>query len=210
MPARPSRPPEPTGPCQYSGRHARNKCAAVRLVVNGRLIAVFDAASVVQNRHPRAWREDPRLCPTTSDGRFHGKTKKQGVDARAKRTAVRWDFARPCAWLGLFCLSKACPAFETAKGPQAMHHKNTVIHGLLKAIPRWRFERLVNERRGVYRDRTLSFWNQFGALIYAQLAGVQSLRELVGSLDSQTNLLYHLGMEPVARSTLSDANRDRP
>jgi len=91
-----------------------------------------------------------------------------------------------------------------------MHHKNTVIHGLLKAIPRWRFERLVNERRGVYRDRTLSFWNQFGALIYAQLAGVQSLRELVGSLDSQTNLLYHLGMEPVARSTLSDANRDRP
>src|SRR6185437_4459303 len=96
MPARPSRPPEPTGPCQYSGRHARNKCAAVRLVVNGRLIAVFNAASVVQNRHPPAWREDPRLCPATSDGRFHGKTKKQGVDARAKREHDdrEWSFQR--------------------------------------------------------------------------------------------------------------------
>jgi hypothetical protein len=45
------------------------------MVVKGRLIAVFNAASAAQNRHPRACREDPRLCPATSDGRFHGKTK---------------------------------------------------------------------------------------------------------------------------------------
>src|SRR4051812_16871116 len=91
-----------------------------------------------------------------------------------------------------------------------MHHKNTVLHGLLKVIPRWRFDRLVKERRGDYRDRSLSFWNQFGALIYAQVAGIQSLRDLVTSLGTQSGVLYHLGMQPVARSTLSDANRDRP
>lgn len=91
-----------------------------------------------------------------------------------------------------------------------MHHKNTVLHGLLKVIPRWRFDRLVHERRGDYRDRSLTFWNQFAALIYAQVAGIQSLRDLVASLGTQSSVLYHLGMQPVARSTLSDANRDRP
>src|SRR4051812_12312361 len=91
-----------------------------------------------------------------------------------------------------------------------MHHQNTVIHGLLKAIPRWRFDRVVNEKRGEYRDRSLSFWSQFGALIYAQLSGAQSLRDLVTGLASHSGLLYHLGMDKVARSTLSDANRDRP
>jgi hypothetical protein len=91
-----------------------------------------------------------------------------------------------------------------------MRHQNTVIHGLLKVIPRWRFDRIVNEKRGDYRDRSLSFWSQFGALIFAQLSGAQSLRDAVTSLASHSGLLYHLGLDPVARSTLSDANRDRP
>jgi hypothetical protein len=100
--------------------------------------------------------------------------------------------------------------FETATGTQAMHHQNTVCHALLKAIPRWRFDRLVEAHRGDYRDRRLSFWGQFVALVYAQLSGAQSLRELVTGLGSHSNLFYHLGLQDVRRSTLSDANRDRP
>lgn len=91
-----------------------------------------------------------------------------------------------------------------------MQHQNTVCHSLLKAVPRWRFERAVEAHRGAYRDRRLSFWTQFGAMVYAQLSGVQSLRELIGGLGSHGNLFYHLGLQEVRRSTLSDANRDRP
>jgi len=91
-----------------------------------------------------------------------------------------------------------------------MHHQNTVYHGLLKAIPRWRFDRLVEAHRGGYRDRRLSFWAQFVAMVYAQLSGAQSLRDLVTGLGSHGNLFYHLGLQDVRRSTLSDANRDRP
>jgi len=47
-------------------------------------------------------------------------------------------------------------------------------------------------------------------MVYAQLAGSHSLRDLEGSLSSHGNLLYHLGVERVRRATLSDANRDRP
>ena len=91
-----------------------------------------------------------------------------------------------------------------------MQHQNTVYHALLKAVPRWRFERLVAAHRGGYRDRRLSFWSQFVAMVYAQLSGAQSLRDLVADLGTRGNLFYHLGLQEVRRSTLSDANRDRP
>lgn len=91
-----------------------------------------------------------------------------------------------------------------------MQHQNTICHALLKAIPRYRFDRLVEEHRGAYRDRNLSFWSQFVALVHAQLSGAQTLRHLIAALESHGNLLYHLGMGDVRRSTLSDANRERP
>ncbi len=48
------------------------------------------------------------------------------------------------------------------------------------------------------------------ALIYAQLSGAQSLREVEAALESHSAKLYHLGGEQVARATLSDANAQRP
>jgi hypothetical protein len=47
-------------------------------------------------------------------------------------------------------------------------------------------------------------------MVYAQLSGAQSLRDLVADLGTRGNLFYHLGLQDVRRSTLSDANRDRP
>ena len=48
------------------------------------------------------------------------------------------------------------------------------------------------------------------ALLYAQLSGAQSLREIEAGLSSHRARLYHLGMQPPARSTLADANAVRP
>ena len=91
-----------------------------------------------------------------------------------------------------------------------MHHQNTVFHALLKVLPRYRFERLVAARGADWRVRRLPCWSQFVAMLYAQLSGAQSLRELEASLASHGNLFYHLGIGPVRRATLSDANRERP
>ena len=91
-----------------------------------------------------------------------------------------------------------------------MHHQNTVFHALLKVLPRHRFERLVAAHEADRRVRRLPCWSQFVAMLYAQLSGARSLRELEGSLASHDNLFYHLGLGPVCRSTLSDANRERP
>ncbi len=47
-------------------------------------------------------------------------------------------------------------------------------------------------------------------MLHAQLSGAASLRHVVGGLHSHANRLSHLGAAPCARSTLADANHDRP
>ena len=48
------------------------------------------------------------------------------------------------------------------------------------------------------------------ALLYGQLSGASSLREIVSGLESHAARLYHVGAAPCARSTLADANALRP
>ena len=92
----------------------------------------------------------------------------------------------------------------------AMQHKNSVFYDLLKHVPWAELERLVEHHGADFRVRTLPTKTQLIALLYAQLSGAVSLREIVGGLASHAARLYHVGAEPVARSTLSDANAQRP
>ena len=91
-----------------------------------------------------------------------------------------------------------------------MLHQNSVFHSVLKQVPWHRFDRLVDEHRADKHVRTLTTKGQLIALIYAQLSGAQSLREIEAALTSHATKLYHLGGEEVARATLSDANAQRP
>jgi Transposase DDE domain/Domain of unknown function (DUF4372) len=91
-----------------------------------------------------------------------------------------------------------------------MRHQNTVFHALLKQVP-WRlFERLVDEYRADRRIRKLDTKTQLIALLYGQLSGSTSLREIEAGLASHRARLYHVGARAVARSTLADANTMRP
>jgi IS4 transposase len=91
-----------------------------------------------------------------------------------------------------------------------MLHQNSVFHGLLKHVPWHQFDRLVEDHGADARVRRLSTKSQFVALLYGQLSAATSLREIVSGLSSHAARLYHLGAEPVRRSTLSDANAQRP
>jgi hypothetical protein len=92
----------------------------------------------------------------------------------------------------------------------AMHHHNTVFRDLLKLVPWHRFDTLVDDHGADDRVRRLSTKGQFLALLYGQLSGASSLREIVTGLSSHAARLYHLGADPVRRSTMSDANTKRP
>ena len=91
-----------------------------------------------------------------------------------------------------------------------MRYQDTVFGGLMKAFPRWRFDALVARHGADHRVRRLPSWSQFVAMLYAQLSGSRSLREVVAALERFPSSHAHLGLRPVRRSTLSDANRLRP
>jgi len=91
-----------------------------------------------------------------------------------------------------------------------MKHANTIFHQLIKQIPRHRFESVVKRHKGDHRIRSLSCWQQFTVLLFAQLGGCRSLRDVVAAWDSHAKRHYHVGGSKVKRSTLADANSSRP
>jgi len=91
-----------------------------------------------------------------------------------------------------------------------MRHQNSVLHSILKHVPWAEFDRLVAAYGADIRVRQLTTRSQFVALVYGQLSGSTSLRQLVSELGSHAARLYHVGAQPARRSTLSDANALRP
>jgi len=91
-----------------------------------------------------------------------------------------------------------------------VHHPTSVFHSLLKHIPWDRFADLVKGYKADRGVRRLTTKSQLVALLYAQLGGASSLRDLEAGLRSHRVRLYHVGATAPARSTLADANAKRP
>jgi hypothetical protein len=91
-----------------------------------------------------------------------------------------------------------------------VRHRNSVFHGFLANIPWGLFDRLVARHQADKHIRRLSTKTQLVALLFGQLAGIGSLQAVVSSFGSHARRLYHLGVRPVKKSTLADANKLRP
>lgn len=91
-----------------------------------------------------------------------------------------------------------------------MRHDNSVLHQVLQHVPWTGFERLVEEHAADKHVRRLSTKSQLVAMLYGQLSGASSLREIASGLESHQARLYHLGATQPRRSTLADANALRP
>ena len=88
---------------------------------------------------------------------------------------------------------------------------NSIFSQLFQFIPRHRFEKSVESAGADRHCRHFSAWRQFLTCLYAQITGKDSLREISDGLLTNRARLCHLGMEPVAKSTLADAmNRRDP
>ena len=113
--------------------------------------------------------------------------------------------------MGLILLGfEHLPVLRDTKRASPMQHQNSVFHSLLKHVPWGDFDRLAT-KHGCDRDgRDLTSKAHLITMLYAQLSGAASLREIEIGLKSHGCRLYHVGGQPVARSTLAEANRYRP
>lgn len=83
------------------------------------------------------------------------------------------------------------------------------IQQIMEALPHETFNRIVKAHEADKHSKGFGCWDQLIAMIYAQLSGASSLRVLESGFNSQSNHHYHLGTEPIRRSTLADANARR-
>jgi hypothetical protein len=91
-----------------------------------------------------------------------------------------------------------------------MNTGKTLFAQIMDFLPWKTFHRIVDRYNGNHRIRTLSCADQFRIMAFAQLTYRESLRDIEVCLAAQAGKLYHMGIaEPVARSTLADANELR-
>lgn len=77
-------------------------------------------------------------------------------------------------------------------------------------VPRHTFRRRVERYQGDYGVRRFTCWQQFLAMLFAQLTYRRSLRDIEACLGAAPEKIYHMGFTgPVSRSTLADANEQR-
>lgn len=87
----------------------------------------------------------------------------------------------------------------------------SIFSQILQLISRTGFEQAVRQHQAERHARGFSSWGQFVAMLFCQLGGAKSLREIVGGLAASEGKLRHLGLpQAPPRSTLAYANEHRP
>jgi hypothetical protein len=90
-----------------------------------------------------------------------------------------------------------------------MNRVYTIFSELLKLCPRYQFDKAVEQYQGDRYVKIFTTWQQFMAILYAQITQKDSLRDIVTGLSAHAARWYHLGLAGIHKSTLSDANARR-
>jgi hypothetical protein len=92
-----------------------------------------------------------------------------------------------------------------------MNKRRTVFAQLMDWLPKCQLEKCVRRYSGNRRVLTLTCYEQFLVMAFAQLTYRESLRDIDTCMRALGHRLYHAGIRgPMARSTLADANEKRP
>jgi IS4 transposase len=91
-----------------------------------------------------------------------------------------------------------------------MHYLDSILGSLLKPIDRRWFSAAVERHDADAYDKTFKSWDHLVTLVFAQLSSVDTLRGLETSFNANAQAHYHLGVDEIARTTVSDANARRP
>ena len=86
----------------------------------------------------------------------------------------------------------------------------TLFSQITSNLHAWEFSRLLEKFPNSKPPRGLTEYDHFLAMCFGQLTYRESLRDIVGCLNSKPNLLYHLGFRGrITRTNLAYANRHR-
>jgi len=87
---------------------------------------------------------------------------------------------------------------------------STIFNQLVQFLPQYEFEKSIKTLK---TDRYVKYFKTkalFVVHLYSQIRKKESLRDIVCGLEQHQNKWYHLGIEKIKRSTISDANNRIP
>jgi hypothetical protein len=90
-----------------------------------------------------------------------------------------------------------------------MRKLETIFGELLKLVPRYQFEKAVQQYQGDRYVKSYTTWHQYITILFSQIKQKDSIRDIVTGWDAFESRWYHLGMKDIRRSTFSDANNKR-
>ncbi|HEM49294.1 MAG TPA: IS4 family transposase [Caldithrix sp.] len=91
-----------------------------------------------------------------------------------------------------------------------MNQGKYIFNQLTEFLPQRVFDRLVHKYDGNKHVRHFSCWNQLLSMIFGQLTGRDSLRDLMISIEPHKTKFYHLGFgKGTSRSNFANANEKR-
>lgn len=91
-----------------------------------------------------------------------------------------------------------------------MNQGKYVFSQVIEFIPRYQFDKLVRQYKGDWHVKSLNSYNHLLHLLFGQLTGCDSLRDICLCLVVHSKILYHLGIrKTVNHTSLSRANENR-
>ncbi|MDN3657512.1 IS4 family transposase [Ferruginibacter paludis] len=91
-----------------------------------------------------------------------------------------------------------------------MNNGKYVFAQIITFLPARVFDKCVSRYEGNKWVKHFSCWNQLMCMIFGQLSGRESLRDLLITISAHSNKYYHLGLgKNVSRSNLAMANEQR-
>ncbi len=90
-----------------------------------------------------------------------------------------------------------------------MRKLETIFGELLKLVPRYQFEKAVNQYQGDRYVKSYTTWHQYITILFSQIKQKDSIRDIVTGLEANESRWYHLGLTGIHRSTFADANNKR-
>jgi hypothetical protein len=85
-----------------------------------------------------------------------------------------------------------------------------ILSQVLDLVHRQTLNPIAKQYESTISVRHFGFRQQLTCMVFAQMTARDGLRDITTCLNARTETLYHLGFtEPVAKSTLADANKTR-
>src|SRR4030042_5048211 len=91
-----------------------------------------------------------------------------------------------------------------------MSYQTNILSQILKEVNRYDFKNQVSKHNGDFKVQKFTCFTVLVVMLFSQIRKKDATRNIISGIEAMSSDLYHLGIDEIKRSTLSDALNNRP